>query len=411
MTRNVPVSLDLQAALSQIDETLLINLTRELIRIDSVYRPGQGGTEERVARRVAALLREWGLEVKVEEAAPGRPNVMAILRGREPGKTLLFEGHTDVVTEGDPAAWTYPPFAAEVVGNRIYGRGACDTKNNLAAAMVAVKAIQDAGGLPRGEIRLAIPVDEEGLMIGIKQMIRSGWCDGVDGAVICEPEENQLCISQKGAVRIAVTVSGKMAHGAMPRSGINPLPAVAAVIQGALDLETAEISRHGQDPYLGWPSVTPTVVQTHLGGEPQINVVPATAQVTLDIRTIPGQDHEELIRRVEELAHRAAAGVPELTAEIEVLDVRPCTQTAPDDPIVQAAAAAVRQVTGREPVYNGVPGATDGTFLWAWKQIPIVTYGAGGRTVPHQVDEFVEIPELIETARLYVATALNFLSS
>ena len=100
--------------------------------------------------------------LSMEEVAPGRPNVMATLGGDE-GRTILLEAHTDVVTEGESSEWTYPPFAGEIVGDRIYGRGACDTKGNLAAALLAVKAIKKSKPRFKGRIVLAIPVDEEGL--------------------------------------------------------------------------------------------------------------------------------------------------------------------------------------------------------------------------------------------------------
>lgn len=400
-----------ERVLRYVDTELLVELTRSLIRIDSVYRPERGTAEAGVARYVTELLKAWGFSVRVEEAAPGRPNVLAELCGTREGKTLLFEAHSDVVTEGDASLWTYPPFEGVVVHNRIYGRGACDTKGNLAAAMVALKAIKDAAVDFGGRILLAVPVDEEGLMIGIKKMIESGWCDEVDGAIICEPEENQLCIAQKGALRIGIRAHGKMAHGAMPRAGINPITPVCRMVARLAELERSEGARHGEDPLVGWPSITPTIFLAPPSGEPQINVIPNQAYVTLDVRTTPRQDHGLLKEAVLTIAREEADKVPGLRVETAVIDDRPCTYTPPDAPVVRAAAEAVRLVTGREPQYNGVPGATDGTFLWAWKGIPIVTFGAGKREVPHQVDEYVDIPELIETARLYAAAAMIFLST
>lgn len=395
--------------LARIDPTAVVELTRDLVRIDSVYRPEAGGGEAAVAAHVAAVLRGWGLPVQVREAAPGRPNVMAVLDSGRPGKTLLFEAHTDVVTEGDPAAWRHPPFAAELADGRIYGRGACDTKNNLAAAMLAVRALQESRLPWSGRVVLAVPVDEEGLMIGIKRMIDWGWADAVDGAIICEPEENQLCIAQKGAMRATLRLTGRMAHGAMPRSGLNPNVPLARMLVRFAALEAAEGERCGEDPFLGWPSITPTIVQ---GPEPgagvaQINVVPERAFAALDIRTVPSQDHRALERALREAV--AAETVPGLGADLQIIEDRPCTHTDRDDAVVRASAAAHRAVTGRAARYNGVPGATDGTFLWAWKGIPIVTYGAGERTVPHQVDEWCATDQLIETTRIYAAAAAYFL--
>ncbi len=362
----------------RIDREELARLAQELVRIPSVYRPEEAeGNEERVARFLADYLEREGFEVQTEEVAPGRPNVWAIWEGERPGKTLLFEAHTDVVTEGRAEDWSYPPFGAERVGERIYGRGACDTKGNLAAAVVAVRAIKDSGISLPGKLVLCHPVDEEGMMSGIKAFIERGHAEGVDAAIICEPEQNQLCIKQKGALRVEVAVRGRMARGAMPTSGINPLPRAARFVVGIEELEREEIERHGEDPFLGCPSLTPTILMGPDCGEPQMNVIPASAYVALDIRTVPGQSHGEIVRRLEERLSKLASEDPDFDASLEVIEERPLTETPMDDPLVRSMAAAYTELTGKEPRFNGVPGATDGTYLSAWANVPIVTTGTG----------------------------------
>ncbi|SMP59982.1 M20 family metallopeptidase [Anoxynatronum buryatiense] len=401
----------LEKVVDYVDQEALVALTQQLIRVKSVYDPEvPGANEEAVAGLVADTLRTMGLKVTMEEVVPGRPNVVGILEGGSPGKTLLMEGHTDVVTAGDLDEWTEDPFGGDIKGERIYGRGACDTKGNLAAAIMAVKAIQDAGIPFKGRILLCIPVDEEGLMLGIKDFIKRGWADAVDAAIICEPEENHLCITQKGALRIALRVFGKMAHGAMPLAGINPNWGMAAVITGLEKLEQAEIQRLGKDPLLGYPSITPTILKAPYKGEAQINVIPKECYMTLDIRTIPGQEHSVLIGQIQDILDRISGERPDFKAEMEVLEERPWTATDKEHPVVKAMDRAYRQVTGKEPTYNGVPGATDGTFLHAWKNIPIITTGAGDRLIPHQADEYVDIPQLVEACRLFALAALYYLN-
>jgi succinyl-diaminopimelate desuccinylase len=346
--------------------------------------------------------------VLAEEAAPGRPNVWAVWEGDGPGKTLLFEAHTDVVTEGNAEDWDHPPFGAERVDGRIYGRGACDTKGNLAAAVLAVSAIRDSGVPFPGRLVLCHPVDEEGMMAGIKAFIERGHAEGVDAAVICEPEENQLCIKQKGALRVEVAVRGRMAHGAMPRSGVNPLTRAARFVVAVEELEREEIGRHGEDPFLGYPSLTPTILMGPDYGEPQVNVIPAGAYVALDIRTVPAQSHEELVGRLEDILAGLAAEDHDFDATLEVIEERPPTETPKDEPLVRAMARAYDHLRGGEPAYNGVPGATDGTFLHAWAGIPIVTTGAGNREIPHHADEWVDEDELLTTCKLYAATAMYY---
>ncbi|MDQ3436980.1 MAG: M20/M25/M40 family metallo-hydrolase, partial [Actinomycetota bacterium] len=302
----------------------------------------------------------------------------------------------------------HPPFGAERDGGRIYGRGACDTKGNLAAAVVAVSAIRDSGVPFPGRLVLCHPVDEEGMMAGIKAFIERGHAEGVDAAVICEPEENQLCIRQKGALRVEVTVHGTMAHGAMPLSGVNPVTRAARFVVAVEELEKEEVARHGEDPFLGYPSLTPTILMGPGCGEPQINVIPASAYVALDIRTVPHQSHRDLVKRLQDILARLASEDPDFDASLEVIEERPPTETPKDEPLVNAMAKAYEHLAGEEPAYNGVPGATDGTFLHAWAAVPIVTTGAGGREIPHQTDEWVDEEELLTTCKLYAATAMYY---
>ena len=399
----------LEDVLGRIDRGELVRLTRELVRIPSVYRPEEPeGNENNVARFIADYLRDAGFETRTEEAAPGRPNVWAVWEGDGTGKTLLFEAHTDVVTEGGAQEWDHPPFGAERDGGRIYGRGACDTKGNLAAAVVAVRAIRDSGVAFPGTLVLCHPVDEEGMMAGIKAFIQNGHAGGVDAAVICEPEENQICTRQKGALRVEVSVRGRMAHGAMPLSGVNPVTRAARFVVAVEELEREEMARYGEDPFLGCPSLTPTILMGPELGEPQINVIPASAYVALDIRTIPAQSHRDLVERLRDILARLAADDPDFDATFEVIEERPPTETQKDEPLVGAMARATTYLTGEEPRYNGVPGATDGTFLHAWAGIPVVTTGAGNREIPHHADEWVDEEELLATCKLYAATAMYY---
>src|SRR5215204_711290 len=381
---NIKFQRVLDDVLNEIDREALVRLTRELVRIPSVYRPEQpDGNEAHIARFVADYLERAGFSVGTEEVAPHRPNVWAVWEGERPGKTLLFEAHTDVVTEGSAEDWDHPPLGAE-------------------------RAVRDSGVSFPGRLILCHPVDEEGMMAGIKAFIERGHAEGVDAAVICEPEENQLCIKQKGALRVEVTLRGRMAHGAMPRSGVNPVTRAARFVVAVEELESEEIERHGEDPFLGYPSLTPTILMGPGSGEPQVNVIPSTAYVALDIRTVPDQSHRDLVERLEVIIARLGSEDPDFDATLEVIEERPPTETPKDEPLAMAMARAYGHLTGEEPTYNGVPGATDGTFLHAWAGIPIVTTGAGDREIPHHADEWVDEEELLATCKLYAATALYY---
>ncbi len=400
-----------KAALACVDEAELIDLTRALIRISSVVRPGEpGATEAAVAQHVESWLAKQGFDLEVEEAAPGRPNVVAWLGEKGSGKSLLLEGHTDVVTEGNPAEWTHPPFGADLVDGRIYGRGAADMKSGLAAAMVAATAIKRGGAPLNGRLVVGALVDEEGDMIGVKHLCTTAIGRELDAAIICEPEQNELCLEQRGVVWARVAIRGRMAHGAMPEAGVNPITALGAVLNEVPALERRLRKLCRRSPHLRPPTVTPTIARAPVQGVEQSNVIPSSARVLLDVRLTPGPDETAVAGEIEAACRRAMARCPGTTIEWEPVNgYRLATKVERSEPLVRAMVAGVRQATGRRAVFGGVPGSTDGTILRMQLGIPIVTCGPGHRLIPHQADEYVDVAELVDAARIYVASALNFL--
>jgi succinyl-diaminopimelate desuccinylase len=397
--------------LSRIDEGELIGLTRDLVRIPSVVRPGQPeATEAAAAAHVERWMRAHGFAVEVHEVAPGRPNVFGSIGEASAGPTLLLEGHTDVVTEGDPSLWSRPPFGADLADGRIHGRGSADMKSGLAAAMAAAAAIKRSGAQLGGRLVVGALVDEEGDMIGARHLCTTALGRELSAAIICEPEQNELCLEQRGVVWARVTVRGRMAHGAMPEAGVNPITALGALLREAPALERRLRRLCRRSPYLRPPTVTPTVVLAPVQGVPQSNVIPSMAQATLDVRLTPGPDADAVAKEIDLACQRAMEACPGATVEWQAVNgFRLATRVERGEPLVRAMMRGVRQATGRAPRFGGVPGSTDGTILRTTLGIPIVTCGPGNRLIPHQVDEYVEIAELVDAAKIYVASALNFL--
>jgi succinyl-diaminopimelate desuccinylase len=401
----------LTRALSLVDPDELIALTRDLVRIPSVVRPADPvANEAAVAAHVEGWMRTQGFDVQVQQVAPGRPNVLGVIGEAGAGPTLLLEGHTDVVTEGDPSAWTHPPFAAEVVDGKIYGRGAADMKSGLAAAMIAAAAIKRSGASLAGRLVVGALVDEEGDMIGAKHLCTTPIGRELSAAIVCEPEDNELCLEQRGVIWARVTARGRMAHGAMPEAGANPIAALAALIADAPRLERRLRALCTRSRYLKPPTVTPTVVMAPMAGVPQSNVIPATAQATLDVRLTPGPGADAVAKEIDEACRRAADACPGVSVEWAPINgFRMATKVERGEPLVRAMVRAVRRATGRAARWGGVPGSTDGTILRTELGIPIVTCGPGHRLIPHQVDEYVEVSDLVDAARIYVAAALAYL--
>src|SRR5690606_322507 len=189
-------TLDLaRRAAAAVDPERVVELASGLVRIRSVYDERRGTTEAGAAKYVADQLRRAGFEPVVEDAAPNRPNVICDFTGsafdEARDRTLMREGHTDVVTEGDPTVWTIPPFEGridpgpdgEAVTGVLHGRGSADMKAGVAAAMAAVEAVRHVAPELPGRIRLGILADDEGLMLGIKSYIDNGWADDMEGGI------------------------------------------------------------------------------------------------------------------------------------------------------------------------------------------------------------------------------------
>lgn len=380
-----------------VDAEGVVAFTQELVRIRS---------ESESADLVAAKMLLFGWDPAFTEAAPGRPNVVAIVEGGGgPGPTLLFEGHTDVVTEGDPSDWARDPFGGEIVDGRLHGRGSADMKSGLAACLYAVRALQLAGPFP-GRIVVCALVDEEGMMLGAKAFAATALAREVDGAIIAEPEAGEICLVAKGAIRLRVSFAGAMAHGAMPQHGRNPIPAAGRLLASLADLQAELQKAHPAHEHLGEVYMTPTVLSA--GSADQINVIPAHCTVCVDVRTIPGVSHSAVVSRVAALA--TSAGEPEgVRSSVEVVDDRPPVDTPSSHPLVGALAAAHETVYGAPAVYGGVPGATDGTILTRDAEMVTIVYGPGGKWIAHQADEFVDVDEIVNCTRVFAEAARLFL--
>ena len=391
-----------------VDADGVVAFTRELVRARSVYDPDAGSTEAAAAAVVEAKMREFGWTPQVTEVAPGRPNVLAVVDGGagSAGPSLAFVGHTDVVTEGSLDSWTVDPYGAEIHDGRLYGRGSADMKSGVAAMLYAVRALQQAGPFP-GRVTVCALADEEGLMLGVKHFAASADASALDGAIICEPEGGEICLCAKGAIRIRIDLHGKMAHGAMPQEGRNPIAAAGRLVVALAGYQDELTAAHASHEHLGPVLLTPTVLEA--GSLPQINVIPATSTVGVDVRTIPGVDHEALHERIRHLAELAGEPLG-VRASVTVIDDRPAVETDADEPVAVALAQAHEAIVGQPCRYGGVPGTTDGTILTRDAGVPTVVYGPGGKWIAHQADEFVEVDEIARYTRVYTDAARRFLS-
>src|SRR2546422_722850 len=217
-------------------------------------------------------------------------------------------------------------------------------------------------------------------MLGARHLCTTPLGRELSAAIICEPEENEVCREQRGVGWARVLVRGRMAHGAMLEAGANPISAIGALLVEVPALEKRLRRLSERRRYLKPPTVTPTVLQSPAQGVGQSNVIPSSARLTLDVRLTPGPDGDAVAREIDAACQRAMARCPGATIEWAPINgFRLPTRVERSEPLVRAVVSAVRRVAGRPPRFGGVPGSTDGTVLRTALGIPIVTLGPGHR--------------------------------
>jgi acetylornithine deacetylase len=361
----------------QLSSSRLTELAAELVRIDSVNPglvPGAAGEGE-IARFVADWLADAGLEVDVEEVAPGRPNVVGRARGHGGGPTLLLNAHMDTVGyEGMDT-----PLEPVVEDGRLYGRGAYDMKGSLAAIMVAGAEVAQAG--LRGDVLVAAVADEEVFSLGAEAAARAY---PAHAAIVAEPTELRLVVAHKGFVWMEVETEGRAAHGSRPDLGDDAIVAMGRVLTGLGALAEALLDNPSH-PLLGSGSVHASVIQ----GGVELSTYPESCVLGLERRTVPGETVELVERQIREIAAEA---------EVRTTFIREPFEVSRGEPVVQA----LLRVAGG-PEVAGVPFWADSAVFSA-AGIPTVVFGPGGEGAHAQV-EWVDLDDLERCKDVYVAVA------
>ncbi|MFP4055787.1 MAG: M20 family metallopeptidase [Candidatus Brocadiia bacterium] len=364
----------------------LVDRLRELVAIPSMNpgrarHRGAGYGEEALARHVAEFLRRCGLEVQLCTVAPGRPNVLARLEGREGGQPLLFVAHLDTVpVEG----MTIAPFEPQVREGRLTGRGACDNKGSLAAMLTALRRVAEAGG-SRSPILFAGTVDEESGYAGIRALAREGLAAGA--AFVGEPTALRIVIAHRGALRHALTTTGRSAHSAHPELGVNAIYAMAPLVAD-LEALAGQIARRPPHPLVGPPTLS---VGTIRGGH-SVNTVPDRCTVEVDRRLVPGESAEEAEDELRAAVERHGATMERIfhAAPFEL----------PSDATVVGLAREAVQAAGLEPCVVGVAYATEAPEVLA-AGVPVVVLGPGDGSKAHSADEWIALDQLEAAERVY----------
>jgi succinyl-diaminopimelate desuccinylase len=381
-----------------IDPEAAIRLLTEFVKLPTVNPPGD---EKLAADWLATQLEQMGFSPHVEDLGDNRANVTSIMQGSGEKPALVFNGHLDVVPPGD-LPWTYDPFGAVHVNGRLYGRGTSDMKSGLMAMVLAANAMKRSGVRLKGDLILSGVADEESTALGAKAWVQAGGLRGVGAIVIGEPTNLEVYIAEKGACWLEITTFGKTAHGAMPNLGINAVMHMTTALQ-ALTRLSLPFPPH---PLLDKPTIS---VGTIVGGN-KTNVVPDRCIATLDMRTLPGMRHEDVVQEIRQMLDGLREAIPNFKYELRVIADRAPVASDPHAPIVETT-LSILEAHGQRAIPQATPGyATDASVFQPASGAPFLIFGPGNPQVIHQPDEYVEVDTYLRSIELYCELAVKYLS-
>ena len=387
-------------------------LLRELVRV-----PSTTGEEGAVQVKVEHAFRGRGLDVEVweataEEVEPhrehvgdqdryeDRPNVAGVRRGRAGGRSLLLNAHVDTVAPGDPAAWTHNPLGGEVVGDRLYGRGACDMKGGLVTHLAALDALEAVGVELEGDVTVTATVGEEDGGLGALSAVLRGY--RADAALITEPTRLRLVPAQGGSLVFRLVVPGRSAHAAVRDEGVSALEKFLPLFEALRGLERERNATLRHPLYDHLENKVPINVGLVRAGN-WASTVPEGLVAEGRVGLIPGEEVDPFREQVLERILEAANGDPWLREHPPVLEWFG-GQFAPAEvlneaPICEAVRRAHGLATGVEPAVEGVPYGADMRHFVRLGETPCVMYGAGDINHAHGPDEHLSIPDLMTATK------------
>ena len=380
-----------------IDKDYLTKITQDLVRINSV-NPSltpDGKGEAEIGNYVAEKLKELGLEVTVSEIAPGRVNMVGVLKGSGGGKSLLLNAHMDTVgVEG----MSIDPFGGELREGRVYGRGAQDMKGSLAAMIAAAKAIVDAGIRLRGDLLITGVADEEHSSIGAEALVKEFKADG---AIVTEPTDMHLCRAHRGFIWFEVETIGRAAHGSRYKEGVDANMRMGRFL---VELEKLEQELLQREPHelAGPPSLHAAMIQ----GGTEISKYAARCKLSIERRTIPGETVEGTTAELQEIVDRLAEQDSTFKATVKATFWREPFEVREDAEIVQIMDTVLDEHLGHHPEHVGATFWTDAALI-AGAGMETVLLGPKGYGL-HSAEEWVEMDSVADLAHVLAAVAIQY---
>jgi succinyl-diaminopimelate desuccinylase len=368
-------------------------LLRKLVQAETTAQKG----EQAAAEIISGQFSHSGIDCRIDSWDQNRANVIATVKSDRQKAALLFVCHLDVVAAGEQG-WSCPPFAGIESGSKIYGRGSMDMKGGITAAVTAIRQIADSAVKLKGDIIFAALAGEETDSSGARRFIDSfnNKFPKIAGVIVPEPTDFEVVTAHRGIFWLEVKTAGHAAHSSTPELGVNAITSMKTLL-GELDNYKIRFVPHKR---LGNCSMS---INTITGGK-EINVVPDGCSIGIDIRTLPGQNHQEIISDFEKIFAKLKQKNPQFEASISIAREVCALETDSSCDFVRDFCSVVG---ARET--KAVGFTTDGPHF-APLGAPIVIFGPGKSQLAHKPDEYIEIADVEKAVEHYKNIILKFLT-
>lgn len=381
-------------------EDEVVQLLSTLIRERSDL---EGDQEYGVGIALQKYAAENDLECILQPVEGKRSNVLIRYNGNPEGKTLLYSGHIDVVPPGDLTQWHSDPFEPVIRDGRLYGRGSCDMKGSIAAALCAINVLKRSGIRLNGSVLFALDIDEETKNLGMDALLDENMIEA-DACIVGEPTSLKINIGHKGVIGFWVKFHGKRVHASRPQLGINPLKHCAALMAEVEDYQNNVLNKR-EHPILGYPTMTVTMIQ---GGK-ESNSVPNLAEMRIDRRYLKSEGAEKCIAEAEALVKGLMQKDSSIDGEISVVTVCPPGEIPQDDPLVYLVRSAISPDDPEKATLEPFYASCEMDMVMSGLNIPTLIFGPGNLQQAHTVDEFIEVQQLVKGTELFAKIFMEYL--
>ncbi|MDK6234001.1 M20 family metallopeptidase [Aerococcus sanguinicola] len=375
-----------------------LKLLQKLIQVNTVE-----GQEGQALARLIPYLEKLGFDCQTSSYAPGRDQLVASWSSGQPGPRLGLTGHLDVVPSGQEEAWTYPPFAGQIKDGKIYGRGASDMKGGLVALVAAASQLIQAGSIEAGSLHFIITADEESGGKGAEALAQADLVPEVDALICAEPTDSTICTGHRGGLSLKFESFGQAGHAATTspdQNALSPLLDLALAIRQDFQDQAAELNH----PILGQPSLQISCL--HAGHK--ANLVPDSAWMSLDRRTLPQEDHGQILTNYQKMVDQVSADRPYPKIQLSVIANMPALATDPSARLIQASQAAYKQTFNKEAQLAPFFGGTDCVAIASQNPgLEVVIFGPG--KTQHQVDEHLDLADFDQAIHFFVELITGYL--